>query len=248
MKILAICGSPRKGNTYSALQAIRERFPDLDYEIVMLKDIHLELCKGCYNCVLRGEEKCPIKDDRDLLIQKINSADGLILGSPVYSHMVPALMKNLFDRFGFYAHRPAFFDKYAMSLVTCSGYGGEHASEFMDKSLNIYGFNMAPSLELHFKPGKERQVQLEEHHHKILTAVSVLIAKIEEGKKEKPSLGKLVPFGIFKAIAEAAKDSMPADYRYYKDKSEYYYETELPFFKKFIAKKAVKKEVDKILK
>jgi multimeric flavodoxin WrbA len=248
MKILAICGSPRKGNTYSALQAIRDNFPDLDYEIIMLKDIHFELCKGCYSCVMRGEEKCPIKDDRDLLIQKINSADGLILGSPVYSHMVPALMKNLFDRFGFYAHRPAFFDKYAMSLVTCSGYGGEHASEFMNKSLNIYGFNIAPSLELHFKPGKDRQVQLEEHHHKILTAVSVLIAKIEEGKKEKPSLGKLVPFGIFKAIAEAAKDSMPADYRYYKDKSEYYYETELPFFKKFIAKKAVKKEVDKILK
>jgi len=70
-----------------------------------------------------------------MLIQKINAADGLILASPVYSHMVSALMKNLFDRFGYYAHRPEFFNKYAMSVATCSGYGGEHASHYMDKML-----------------------------------------------------------------------------------------------------------------
>jgi hypothetical protein len=183
-----------------------------------------------------------------MLIQKIHGADGLIVASPVYSHMVPALMKNLFDRFGFYAHRPEFFQKYAMSIVTCSGYGGEHASQYMDKSLNIYGFNLAPSLELHFKPGKDAELQKRENTRKIIEGVNALIAKIQEGDIDKPSLGKLIPFGIFKAIAEAAKDTMPADYRYYKNKSEYYYETDLPFFKKWIAKKVVKKEVDKILK
>ena len=64
MKILAICGSPRKGNTYSALNTIKENFPDIDFEILMLKDLHFELCKGCYACILRGEDKCPIRDDR----------------------------------------------------------------------------------------------------------------------------------------------------------------------------------------
>lgn len=63
MKILAICGSPRKGNTYSALKTIQDSFPDIDFELLMLKDLHFELCKGCYACVLRGEEKCPTKDD-----------------------------------------------------------------------------------------------------------------------------------------------------------------------------------------
>ena len=248
MKILAICGSPRKGNTYSALRTIQDNFPDVEYEIVMLKDIQFQLCKGCYSCVLRGEEKCPIKDDRDMLIQKIHEADGLIVASPVYSHMVPALMKNLFDRFGFYAHRPAFFEKYAMSMVTCSGYGGEHASQFMDKSLSIYGFNLAPSLELHCKPGRDAELQKRENTQKIVLGVNAFLAKIQEGGKDKPSLAKLIPFGIFKAIAEAAKDTMPADYRYYKNKSDYYYDTDLPFFKKWMAKKIVKKEVDKILK
>ena len=53
MKILAICGSPRKGNTYSALRSIQDNFPDVDFEIIMLKDIHFEPCKGCYTCFAR---------------------------------------------------------------------------------------------------------------------------------------------------------------------------------------------------
>jgi multimeric flavodoxin WrbA len=248
MKILAICGSPRKGNTYSALKTIQDNFQDIEIEIIMLKDLNFELCRGCYTCVLRGEEKCPIKDDRDMLIEKIHGADGVIVASPVYSHMVPALMKNLFDRFGFYAHRPAFFEKYAMSIVTCSGYGGEHASQYMDKSLSIYGFHLAPSQELHFKPGRDAALEKRENTQKIVSGVNALMAKIQAGYKDKPKLGKLIPFGIFKAIAEAAKDTMPADYRYYKNKSDYYYDTDLPFLKKWIAKKVVKKEVDKILK
>lgn len=248
MKITAICGSPRKGNTYSALKSIQDNFPDVDFEILMLKDIHFELCKGCYTCVLRGEEKCPLQDDRDMLIRKINSADGLILASPVYSHMVSALMKNLFDRFGYYAHRPEFFDKYAMSLVTCSGYGGDHAIQYMDKMLSVFGFNLAPSLELHYKPGREPESQRMENEQKIIEAINAMMTKIQKGGKDKPGLGKLIPFGIFKAISEAARESMPADYNYYKNKNTYYYDIQLPFLKKWIARKVVKKEVDKILK
>lgn len=34
MKIIAICGSPRKGNTYSVLNVIKESFPDIDYKLL----------------------------------------------------------------------------------------------------------------------------------------------------------------------------------------------------------------------
>ena len=40
MKIVAICGSPRKGNTYSVLDNIKESFPDIDFKILMLKDLN----------------------------------------------------------------------------------------------------------------------------------------------------------------------------------------------------------------
>ena len=110
MKLLAICGSPRKRNSYKALKEIGDEFPQLDYEILHLNDLNFKLCKGCYGCVVNGEERCPLKDERDLVLEKMMEADGVIFASPVYSHMVSALMKNFFDRFGYLAHRPQFFD------------------------------------------------------------------------------------------------------------------------------------------
>ena len=45
MKLLAICGSPRKGGTYKVLNSMKDKFPDIDYEIISLKDMEL---KDCY--------------------------------------------------------------------------------------------------------------------------------------------------------------------------------------------------------
>jgi len=120
----------------------------------MLNKMNFEMCRGCYLCVLQGEDKCPIKDDRDVIIKEMSDADGVIFASPVYSHMVSAPMKNFFDRFGFYAHRPQFFDKYAMTIATCSGYGAEEAIKYSDKMIGVFGFNLIPPLELQFRPGK----------------------------------------------------------------------------------------------
>jgi len=53
----------------------------------------------------------------------------------------------------------------------------------------------------------------------------------------------LVPFNIFKYVSEIDKENMPADYEYYKDKTDYCYDTRIPFYKKFIARKVVKKIV-----
>jgi multimeric flavodoxin WrbA len=237
MKLLAICGSPRKGNSYKALTTIRDAFPLINFEILHLNDMDFSLCKGCYGCVLNGESRCPLKDDKDLILQKISEADGLILASPVYSHMVSALIKNFFDRFGYLAHRPQFFDKYALSMVTCSGYGAEYALEYMDKMLSIYGFNLAPSLELQIHPGKVKDSTLAFNREKSIKAVEALIDKIENGKRDKPSIGLMVPFILFKYVSKLDKELMKADYEYYKDKGDYFYDAKIPFYKKFIAKR-----------
>jgi len=97
MKLLAICGSPRKGNSYKALKEIGDAYSHVDYEILHLNDLNFSLCKGCYSCVVKGEEKCPIKDERDMILEKMMEADGVIFASPVFSHMVSAMMKNFFD-------------------------------------------------------------------------------------------------------------------------------------------------------
>jgi len=241
MRIIAICGSPRKGNSFKALENIRESFPETDIEILHLNDMNFNLCKGCYGCVLRGEEKCPIKDDKELILKKMIEADGIIFASPVYCHMVSALTKNFFDRFGYLAHRPQFFDKYALSMVSYSGYGAEHALSYMDKMLTVFGFNLAPSLEIQVLPGKIPESTKTKNREKSIQAVNILINKIKKGEKDKPSLGMLIPFNIFKAVSKLDKEHMPADYNYYKDKGDYYYDTKIPFFKKFIAGRVTSK-------
>ncbi|MFC2126698.1 flavodoxin family protein, partial [Bacteroidota bacterium] len=234
---------PRKGNTYSTLNFIKENYPDIDFSVLHLSKLDFQLCKRCYTCVKRGEDKCPIKDERDMIIGEMSTADGVILASPVYSHMVSAPMKNFFDRFGYYAHRPAFFDKYAMSLVTCSGYGAEEAIRYMNKMLWVFGFNLVPPLELNFRPGKMPEENRIRNEEKALEAFDRLMARIERGDRDKPTINMMVPFSIFKYVSEIDSETMSADYEYYKDKKDYYYDAKIPFYKKFITKKVVDKVV-----
>jgi len=241
MKLLAINGSPRKGNTSNALKLIRDTYPGIDFEILHLIDLDFKQCKGCYACVLKGESRCPLKDDRDMILGKMAEADGLILASPVYSHMVSTMIKNLFERFGYLAHRPLFFNKFAMSVVTYSGYGAEEALKYMDKMLSSFGFNLAPSLELQFRPGKMPEKNAVLNREKSKRAVKILIEKIEKGKNNKPSLKKIIPFSIFKYVSKLDKELMKADYEYYKDKGDYYFETKIPFYKKIIVNKLTNK-------
>ena len=241
MRILAICGSPRKGNTYSTLRYMQDNFPELDIKILKLSEMNFNFCKGCYTCVKKGEDKCPIRDDRDMIVREMEQADGIILASPVYSHMVSTTMKNFFDRFGYLAHRPQFFEKYAMSVVTCSGYGAEYAIEYMDKMLSVFGFNIVPSLELQFRPGKMPEKNKKLNKEKTIRAVNTLIDRIEKGEKDKPSLSMMIPFLIFKYVSKIDQHVMSADYEYYKEKEDYYYDARIPFDKKFIANRVAGK-------
>jgi len=43
---------------------------DIEVEIVRLSDYRLGICRGCRLCLDKGEEKCPHKDDRDVLIRE----------------------------------------------------------------------------------------------------------------------------------------------------------------------------------
>lgn len=209
----------------------------------MLKDLNFELCKGCYSCVLRGEDKCPIKDDRDMILKEMTEADGVIFSSPTYSHMVSALMKNFFDRFGYLAHRPQFFDSYSMSLTTGSGYGAEFAIQYMDKMAKVFGFEAVPPINLNVRPGKQSEEAIQNNYNKAIEAFKIFISRIEKGVRTKPSLNFLVPFHIFKLVSELDSKTLSADYEYYKDKKEYYYDTKISPLKTFIAKRVARKKI-----
>jgi multimeric flavodoxin WrbA len=75
MKVTAFIGSARKKHTYNASEQFLQKLQslgDIEYEIVTLSDYNLQICKGCKLCLDKGEEFCPLQDDRYKLIKKIN--------------------------------------------------------------------------------------------------------------------------------------------------------------------------------
>ena len=245
MKIIAICGSPRKGNTFSVLNSIKEEFPDIDYEILMLKDMNLKDCYGCYACINRGPEYCPLKDDRDVILKKMEEADGVVFATPTNTRHVTVLMKKLMDKLGYIAHRPYFFDKYAMFVSTCKGFGADLANEYMSSNIGQYGFNVVSSLDLYISTKSEAETKY--NKDQIVQAIRNLISAIQKGERFKPKLGDLVYFHIFKAISELNKKEGIADYEYYKDKTGYYYDVKVPFYKKKFAEWVAGREIKKFV-
>ena len=243
MKILAICGSPRKGGTFKVLDAMKEKYPDIDYEILMLKDMNLKDCHGCYACINRGPDKCPLNDDRDVILKKMEDADGVIFATPTHTRHVTALMKKFMDKLGYIAHRPYFFDKYALFIATCKGFGADLANEYMSSNIGQYGFNVVSSLDLYVSTKSEAETKY--NKEQTAKAFEKLTSAIQKGEKSKPKFGHLVYFHIFKAISELNKKEGIADYEYYKDKTDYYYDIKIPFYKMKFAKWIAGKEVKK---
>lgn len=85
MKVVLLSGSPRKqGNTVQALNQCAEviRQEGLDAQVISLAGKNIQGCKACGACKKLG--KCAIDDGLNEIIAEVKSAEGYILGAPVY--------------------------------------------------------------------------------------------------------------------------------------------------------------------
>lgn len=111
MKIVGICGSPRKGNTEILLREALKGTKKVGAEtkLILLRMKKIELCRGCIEICLEGE--CKIKDDMRAINRELIKADGFIIGSPTYFGLPSGLLKNFMDRtspiYGKLKHKPA---------------------------------------------------------------------------------------------------------------------------------------------
>jgi len=218
MKILAIMGSPRKmGNTYKVTKKVEERMKqlgDAEFEYVFLGDTRLGQCLGCQVCFDKGEDKCPLKDDRAMLEEKIHNADGVIFASPTYAFNVSGLMKNLFDRFGYACHRPRFF-KSALVLTT-SGVG-------MGANIMMISFKLVPqtwgfkvnSLNVKTNGIPEFNPPQYKTDKKIAKAAKKFYRSVAAGRPE-PGLLGMAAFMTAQAQIKRTPEEM-FDHRYYQD-------------------------------
>jgi multimeric flavodoxin WrbA len=107
MKVIAFNGSPRKdGNTTVLIEYVLEELGKEGFETehVRLAGQRIHGCIACYRCFDNRDMRCAVTDDIvNGCIEKMLSADGIILGSPTYFTDVTAELKALIDRAGLVA-------------------------------------------------------------------------------------------------------------------------------------------------
>jgi multimeric flavodoxin WrbA len=81
MNIIAICGSPRKGNTEYTLKRFLTRAEELGHrvELVLLREKRIGYCAGCDICV-KEKKPCPIVDDARIIMERMVVNDLIVFG------------------------------------------------------------------------------------------------------------------------------------------------------------------------
>lgn len=232
-KVTAFIGTSSRKATYQATQeferSLRQR-TDVEFEYVFLDDYHLEYCRGCKVCFDKGEENCPLKDDRDVLLEKMESSDGVILATPNYSFHVTARMKNLLDRLAFVFHRPRFFGKTLTAIVTQGFFGGGSIRKYLEDMGENFGFHVTRgSCVTTLEPTTERQQK------KLAREIELSSERFYRGLMRQapppPSLFRLMLFRVSRTNLMVILDEKYRDYNHYREKgwfeSDFYYDTSL---------------------
>jgi multimeric flavodoxin WrbA len=239
--VTAFVGSARKdGVTHRATRRFLDdlqSFGDVRSEVVFLSEYDVRLCRGCKACFIRGEEFCPLHDDRDLLIEKMTRSDGVVLASPVYSFQVSAVMKAFLDRLGFAFHRPRFHGKAYTSIVVEGLYGGRGVVKYLDLVGGALGFNVVTGSRIVCRknPDTAHEPMLEEERRKMDEALARQSRRFHELLSSPafpaPSMFRLMGFRMARTSIKLELGEDRRDHAYYREHgwfdSDYYYPTKL---------------------
>jgi len=111
-KVVAIVGSYRKGGTIdSAIDAILDGALEAGAEVekIYLIDRQIKSCRNCRVCTQEAGLRrgvCVLQDDMDDILNRIDAADALVLGSPMNFYTVTAATKSFMERLVCYAYWP----------------------------------------------------------------------------------------------------------------------------------------------
>ena len=134
MNVLLVNGSPHpKGCTYTALSevasALEKEGAAADMFWLGTKPVHG--CTACGKCRELG--RCVFDDDGcNALIGRMQKADGIVVGSPVYYGGPNGALCAVLDR-AFYSAAPTFAGKPAAGVVSCRRGGASAAFDRLNK-------------------------------------------------------------------------------------------------------------------
>jgi multimeric flavodoxin WrbA len=103
MKIMAFVGSPRKhSNTDLLIDKVIEGAKsktEVEVEKIYLYDADIKYCTACgKHTIMGGKQPCPLKDDMEGILQRMEKADAFIFGSPNHGRTISAAMTTFIAR------------------------------------------------------------------------------------------------------------------------------------------------------
>ena len=129
-KVLIISTSPRKGSNSELLASEFAKGAleaGNDVEQVSLAGKNIEFCRGCFVC--QTTQRCVIRDDADLIEQKMEHADVLVFATPIYYYEMSGQMKTMLDR-----GNPLFPSDYAFRDVYLIAAAAEDGDEVWNRA------------------------------------------------------------------------------------------------------------------
>ena len=145
MKVLLLNGSPHaKGNTAAALEEMIPIFQEagIETELVQVGHLPIQGCIGCQSCYRTG--KCAIDDVVNELAVKLQDADGLVVGSPVYYASANSTLTAVLERL-FYSTRFPKTMKVGASVAVARRGGCSATFDQLNKYFTISGMPVASS-------------------------------------------------------------------------------------------------------
>lgn len=221
MNILIIHGSPRRGNTWNIVNRVKEKINekiDVDYEIIELSKMKIPMCTGCFNCILKSEEKCPHYESIKYINNKIDWCDAMIITSPVYSLQVSGQLKNFIDHMSYNFHRPKYFNKKALIITTTAGVNAKEISNYIKEVLTFWGINTTYKLPIVY-----RNDNLEKYDKQIDKVLSEFIDTLKNNTFKSPTFKTIASYNVFRSMSTNLYTKGNPDYDYWKNSELYKY-------------------------
>lgn len=162
MKVLLINGSPKaNGNTAFALSQMEEVFRDhgVETETIQVGSRDIRGCIGCGSCYKTG--KCVFDDLVNETAAKLDSFDGIVVGSPVYYASPNGTLLSFLDRLFYSTGKVDKRMKVGASVVVARRGGCTAAMDVLNKYFSISEMPIASSTywnQIHGgKPGDAEQ-------------------------------------------------------------------------------------------
>jgi multimeric flavodoxin WrbA len=145
MKVLLINGSPRQnGCTDTALREMIGVFEanGVETELLWVGNKPVAGCIACGSCAKNG--RCVYDDQVNGVLARLDTIDGIVVGSPVYYGGASAQVCCVLDRLCFCAS-PRLKGKLAAAVVSCRRGGASAAFDRLNKYFLMNNMTVVPS-------------------------------------------------------------------------------------------------------